>query len=105
LVPKASETCEAISDSRGALTWPKPSARAFGAVDHGVDGQLQAAGFQLFDDAVARLHDSMAASGLAITSFAPLAKAAGRPSPLRVLLDELGRGDDGVAVELHAEVG
>ena len=56
LVPKASDTWLAISDRRGAVTSPKPSARASGG-EHGLlERQLQAAQLELLvDDAVARL--------------------------------------------------
>ena len=76
LVLNASDTCEAISDRRPGTALAKPFGARVGAVDHGVDGQLQAAGFERHvHDAIARLYMLDGGSGLAMTSLAPLVKA------------------------------
>ena len=76
LVLNASETCEAMSDSRPGWTWPKPSARASGLA---ITSAMAMRKRRLSRSRLAMpsrcLIVSTAASGLAMASLAPRAKA------------------------------
>ena len=107
LVLKASDTCDAISDRRGPLTWPKPSARALGLLMTvsmaSCRRRVSSATLMMPSRA---LTSSMAAAGLADHVLGALGERRQKGfDGGRVFLDELGRGDDGVAVQLDAKAG
>ncbi len=78
-----------------------------GAGHHRVDGQLEAARLQCHvDDAVARLHRLDGGRRVGHHLLGAFGERAQKGLDRgRVLLDQLGAGDDGVAVQLHPKVG